>query len=778
MKKSVLLFIIICLLSSSMGISSPDAIDISKLLDQGKYDKLIRHLEKNFTQNEIIADQEMAYAYLKSLVFTGNIESAIAFYKVYAGSRSPDPETAYLYKISRIMEICGYYLKPKGLKKILVANGIEPRIRDSMTDIIDFYHISIQYKSNSPIFRNNINAVITNTIKNSKSRIALVKKCLDQENVDLLNIGLDCLHQEDVDRFKDKLIALVGIKGIHANDILHLLKFKYKTEVLDLAGSMLEDEHISDFIKGRVIIGLKGLPYSDTKDIIKTYMLSGDGKLKSSALILLGTYINSQEDALHVFISDLSAHYNPGLFSAYRKILHSMDLSGFKQLAASWNQFDGSIQEMISYSALNHKEKTRIVSRILDHADTLNHRLWYNILNKTVPPAEAGRHPEIIFLVSIDTLRRDHLNMYGYRRQTMPALAGILKKRGIIFDNVYANTSWTLPSHVSLLSGLSPVDHRVNEIHDTIEPSMPYFPEFLKDHGFFTVAFVTSALVSQQHRFERGFDFFYYHQEEKAGNIMEKVKIALHTLLNSGGDKPIFVFIHLYDCHSPYMPDDKFNIFRDSPPYRIPENDFINRQQNLYDGEIFYVDQILGNFIHKMQANWNAGFIITSDHGEEFLDHMGVHHGTTLYNEVVRVPFILLAAKEDIAGLNIKKNALFSIQDSPFILSRLLGLDYGAGDDNPRNQWVELLLHRGELHKIGLVKENTKVIYDISNNRFEAYHLVKDPSEKDSLDKAGFPGAVKYLKQRAEHLKQEEGGQGAIYPEDLEERLRELGYIH
>jgi len=659
-----------------------------------------------------------------------------------------------------------------------MANEIDPHLRDTWEALLDFYRISCRFNPDSPIFRNNILIVMTHTIKNSQNRVRLVEACFNQEALDLINLGLTCLEAEDVDRFKERLMPLMEIKGIHTTVILDLLKDKYPEEARSLAGKMLGDETVSAFIKGRIIIDLKGLPYKEVKAFIKAYLASENPALKSAALNLLGHYINEQDAAFQALQADITARYNPLLFSAYRKITRMLSPQRFEQLAASWHRLAPPVQDMMTVTAQFSPDKRDVLNRILNHAGALNEKLWFNILNGLIPGVKTEEKQQILCLISIDTLRSDHLNIYGYGRQTMPCLAEIVRKRGVVFNQVYANTSWTLPSHVSMLSGLSPLEHQVNDIQDRIRPDTAYFPQFLKNQGFFTAAFVTSTLVSQQHDFHRGFDFFYYNQEEKAGDIMSKAGITLRTLSNAEKNRPVFLFIHLYDCHNPYAPEKAFDVFHDSPPFAVPGNAYINGQQNLYDGEILYVDRIIGDFIHHLDPAFDATFLITSDHGEEFLDHHGVHHGTTLYNEVLRVPFMMIWSAEHPHELKADRNAAFSLQDTPFMLSGLLGLNYQAGASDAGKQGIELLLHRDELHQIGLIREQAKVIYDLSGHRFEAYHLLRDPREKNPLDADQFSDIVDDLKQRAEALLSRSGEVEGIYDEDMTERLRVLGYIH
>ncbi|MEJ2744476.1 MAG: sulfatase, partial [bacterium] len=155
----------------------------------------------------------------------------------------------------------------------------------------------------------------------------------------------------------------------------------------------------------------------------------------------------------------------------------------------------------------------------------------------------AGR-PNVI-LVSIDTLRADHLHCYGYERETSPFLDS-LARNGIRFHDTIVQTNWTLPSHASILTSLYPAVHGVQREEDKMSPALDTMAEMLKTAGYSTAAFTDGGLMSADFGFGQGFDFYDDHSKGR-----QKNKRVLHWI--KGRKKPFFLFYHTYDVHFPYV---------------------------------------------------------------------------------------------------------------------------------------------------------------------------------------------------------------------------------
>lgn len=277
-------------------------------------------------------------------------------------------------------------------------------------------------------------------------------------------------------------------------------------------------------------------------------------------------------------------------------------------------------------------------------------------------PAAPAAPPRGILLVSIDTLRRDRLGCYGSPRRVSPEIDR-LARDGALFESCVAPSSWTLPSHVSMHTGLSPSVHRVTGDERRLGASRLTTAELLRRAGFATAGFVTHYYVSGDYGLDRGFESFTYHQELPAAAMCERAAewIAAHD------ERPFFCFLHLFDPHWDYEPpapyaevvggraareyrgpvDGRFDPMQPwiDPATEIPPADFAHAL-DLYDGEIAAVDAALGRLFARLDelgVTERTLVIVTSDHGEEFRDHGSFGHGHSLYEETVRVPLVVRA---------------------------------------------------------------------------------------------------------------------------------------
>jgi arylsulfatase A-like enzyme len=265
--------------------------------------------------------------------------------------------------------------------------------------------------------------------------------------------------------------------------------------------------------------------------------------------------------------------------------------------------------------------------------------------------------PRLVVLISIDTLRPDHLGAYGYARPTSPALDA-LAQSGAVFDDAMAPSPWTLPSHASLLTGLYPSRHGLKSHEVRLPETVVTLAAELGRHGWATAAVVNSQNLSERHGLERGFQDFLYVKESVTQRAPSRVLVdqALQWL-GRPRDRPLFLFVHTYDAHSDYhsLPEYEAMFVR---PYAGPADGSTNQLLlfrvgrfgldaadaqhliDLYDAGIRQVDDEMGRLLRAIPAR-EALVVITSDHGEEFLEHGGVMHGRTQYQEVVRVPLLV-----------------------------------------------------------------------------------------------------------------------------------------
>ena len=276
--------------------------------------------------------------------------------------------------------------------------------------------------------------------------------------------------------------------------------------------------------------------------------------------------------------------------------------------------------------------------------------------------AEGVSAPRNLILVSIDTLRPDRLGCYGNPRPTSPAIDRVARK-GIVFDDASAPAPWTKPSHASLFTGRYPSAHGASTMSSELRGDVPHLAAWLAGRGFETLAVVNSMLL-KQHGLERGFarlDYVPYVQGERRSS-----PVTEHALARIGERDPskrLFLFVHYMDVHSDYgslpryesmfvRPYEGFADGTTQQLYRHALGRFELGQRDvahlldLYDASIRQLDDQLDRLLRLLDETGMLAeslLVVLSDHGEEFLEHGGVLHGQSQFQEVVRIPLVLWA---------------------------------------------------------------------------------------------------------------------------------------
>lgn len=269
-----------------------------------------------------------------------------------------------------------------------------------------------------------------------------------------------------------------------------------------------------------------------------------------------------------------------------------------------------------------------------------------------------------ILLISIDTLRADHVHSYGYERETTPTLDR-LAAEGVRFASVTSPTSWTLPAHMSLLTGLDPLHHGlVSDYSSALSRDVPLLAEVLREEGYATAAVVSAPYLSARWGYSRGFDRYDdYSVDSRAAQtwpvVLDRVDRIFEDWDASGQSRPLFLFVHLWDVHSDFEPPPPYDTMFD-PDYAgdldsrhflanprieldMPARD-LEHLIALYDGEIRYTDDGVAELLSRFRDRGELDRTIvsvTADHGEEFFEHDRKGHRSTLYDEVTQVPWIL-----------------------------------------------------------------------------------------------------------------------------------------
>ena len=415
---------------------------------------------------------------------------------------------------------------------------------------------------------------------------------------------------------------------------------------------------------------------------------------------------------------------------------------------------------------------------------------WANpVIFSSVSGAEG---PVNVILVSLDTVRADHLVCYGYGPATSPNLDK-LAADGVRFAHASSASSWTLVSHMSLMTSLTAAHHGVLHEDWDADPSIVTLADVLREGGFATGAFTSGGYVGSRFGFAKGFDFYIdggmsARQPRAAAMLSNKVS----DWLGRNADKKFFLFLHTYQPHDPYSspapwgqallpPGARFTSL-DLRAYLTPQGDFKRLSDadranviGLYDGDIRYTDEaFIGPLVKRLRELGlydRTLIVVTSDHGEEFFDHGSWLHGLTLHEEQIHVPLIVKRPGSRSRGLTVRDrvqapDVLPTILDElgiPIPAVRLDGQSlaplFKGRAPAARDFFVEVYGRdefpsplRGadtRLNSAALISGPFKLIYSVNDNlRFhfysppppalpeievELYDLDKDPGEKRNI---------------------------------------------
>ena len=444
-----------------------------------------------------------------------------------------------------------------------------------------------------------------------------------------------------------------------------------------------------------------------------------------------------------------------------------------------------------------------------------------------------------VLLISIDTLRADHLSCYGYARPTSPNIDR-LAREGTLFTRAYASSSWTIPSHMTMFTSLPPSLHGVDDIGRKLDPARVTLAGRLRDAGYQTAAFVSGPTMHAAFGFDQGFERYENTTTFGADDFAQgdathptastrrrshldvtspAIAAAAERWIDGDARPPFFLFVHLWDPHYDYIPPPPYDT-RFDPGWK-GDFDFSNIEYNmaitpdmparalrhliaLYDGEIASSDAAVGRIIVALeQRGWLDGTLVavTADHGEEFFDHGNKGHMTTLFEEVLHVP--LLFRLPNVVRSGRRSEAIFgSVHLMPTILGiagvgagpEAVGRDLShhlAGDEPPPGLWAfaELSLRRrfplyaariGDRKYLGEVTAKSPLGFDLSY-----FGLSSDPEEQHprAADDDGrafeerLRAHVAELDMVRASLPTAKSGAPAELSEETKRQLRALGYL-
>lgn len=403
----------------------------------------------------------------------------------------------------------------------------------------------------------------------------------------------------------------------------------------------------------------------------------------------------------------------------------------------------------------------KIVDLVLEtrssEASRPKRRVYWGNLALTAPLAKAP----LVVLYLTDTLRADHLGVYGYARPTSPQLDAFAKD-AVVFEQAIAQASWTKPSVASIFTSLLPGRHRVVQLRDPLDAGFTTLAEMLAGKGLATGAAVgNSVIYLEGHNFEQGFDYFAgVHgagdKPSKDPKAKDVVDAALQWLDARAGF-PTFVYVHTMDPHVPYAPPPPFDqMFEPHPlpdrPAADPRHDYresADRERMIaqYDGDVAYNDQQFGRFLGELKSRGlydRALLIFVADHGEEFQDHGQWLHGRSVFDELVRIPLLVKFPGGKNAGRRVPQQVqqvdlLPTILESlglpvpapPALAGRpILGVLGGSVSEPPA---ISEISHRG-IVALGVRTSRDKYVQRFSPEEDELYFdLLKDPLEKDTV---------------------------------------------
>lgn len=393
--------------------------------------------------------------------------------------------------------------------------------------------------------------------------------------------------------------------------------------------------------------------------------------------------------------------------------------------------------------------------------------------------------PLNVVVITIDTLRPDHLHCYGYDRIETPTLDHIAQS-GVLFENGVTQTPLTPPSHASIFTGLNPPTHKVRDTGGFIlSPSTPSLASLLQQKGWDTAAFISSAVLKKKFGFEHGFSV-YDDQMPRQGNAQEFLEDAERRAgdtvdravewLDKPRDKPFFLWVHLYDPHAPYAPPSPFREqYKERP----------------YDGEIAYADRELGRLMECLRRKSppeKTLVAVLSDHGESLGEHGEYSHGVFLYDSTLRIAF-LLAGPGVPPGLRVPQQAR-TIDLLPTVLELMSGSSpagvegaslvplFHGKETGTAISYAETLYPKINLGWAELRAMRTNQWKYIRAPRPELYDLSRDPGETNNV-LAAHPSEVRMLEAhlaKASHSPDSEKVETTPMDERTLEQLKSLGY--
>jgi arylsulfatase A-like enzyme len=390
--------------------------------------------------------------------------------------------------------------------------------------------------------------------------------------------------------------------------------------------------------------------------------------------------------------------------------------------------------------------------------------------------------PDRVVLVTIDTLRADHVGCYGAARAHTPALDAV-GAQGVRFEQAVSPAPLTLPAHASLMTALDPPAHGVrhNSVH-RLAQSLPTLAESMREAGYATAAFVGAVVLHRRFGLDRGFGVY----DDEVGSRVsatvgyaerraDRVVDAALAWLESAPER-FFLWIHFYDPHAEYDPPSGF------------ASAFASRR---YAGEIAFADAQLGRLLAAIRSRWGEGGLliaVTSDHGESLGEHGEITHSYTIYEATQRIPLVIsgpglprgrvVAAPSRLIDLAPTLLALAGAEPLPGVRGRDLRPLIDGRETEPRVAYLETLATQIDLHWSPLLGLRSDRLKYIRAPQPELYDLEADPGETDNRAPRE-PELVARMDRelQARLAEARTPDAGVVLSAEDRARLRSLGYV-
>ena len=383
-----------------------------------------------------------------------------------------------------------------------------------------------------------------------------------------------------------------------------------------------------------------------------------------------------------------------------------------------------------------------------------------------------------VVIISIDTLRSDHLPVYGYDKVDTPNIDA-LRRDAVLFRRAFSHCPLTLPSHVSLLTGLLPFEHGVQDnLGYTFDAAKhASLPALLRAEGYATGAAVSAFVLRGKTGLGPLFDFYEdaipapidsdaASQVRRPGSDTARLALAW---LDTVASRPFFLFVHLYEPHSPYEPPEPFR----------------SRYASPYDGSIAAADAVVGDVLGGLRSRRlyeRSLVVLLSDHGEGLGEHGEDYHGILLYREALQVPLLLKLPGEARRGTTVERPVglvdvvptvvdLLQIERPP----GLRGTSVFSAEGPPHRLYAETYYPRIHLGWSDLHSLMDDRYHLIQGPATELFDLAKDAGETVDLAKE-HAAVAQAMRGALANYRSNLGTPTAVAEEDVE-RLRALGYL-